>query len=129
MNTQITEKIESKVAELIGNVNASLGSMFTKEDVKLIICSLQLHVNEVLSEQTNIAPKQFDFAAIQNEIRERIDSVLQDHNWNDSVSIEDTQFSIDYGNQIILDEYQVSVSHRDVREEIFDELSDYFSDL
>jgi hypothetical protein len=104
---------------VIANVQASLGSLFTKDDV--IHC-----INLVETPQPQ--PQQ-DFQAFIRDVKDRVLEMIDTIDWRDSNSIEvsDIEYEIRHGNCIEVDTFDVDASalHREVQdgiEEIFNDL-------
>jgi hypothetical protein len=106
---------------VIASVQASLGSLFTKDDV---IACLQM----VETPQPQPQPQQ-DLQAFIRDVKDRVLEMIDTIDWRDSNSIEVTDFEceIRHGNCIEIDTFDVDASalHREVQdgiEEIFNDL-------
>jgi len=91
-----------KKQEVISQVQNSLGSLFTKDDV--INC-----LNMVVEEKPKVEESKQDFLAILNLISNKVKQTINDFDFDDSdnVDVTDFDFRIDHGNQIEVDSYQV----------------------
>ena len=110
-----------KKQEVISQVQNSLGSLFTKDDV---VNCLNMVVEEPKVEETKA-----DFKAILNLIKNKIEETIDNFDFNDSDNFDITEFEFDirYGNQIEVDSYEVDARQQksnllDVISEAFDEL-------
>jgi hypothetical protein len=104
---------------VIANVQASLGSLFTKDDV--INC-----INMV--EEAQPQPQQ-DFQAFIRDVKDRVLEMIDEIDWSDSnnIDVEDIEYTIRNGNEIEIDCMNVDAGalHREVQngiEEIFNDL-------
>lgn len=104
---------------VIANVQASLGSLFTKDDV--IHC-----INMVETPQPQ--PQQ-DFQAFVRDVKDRVLEMIDNIDWSDSsnIDVEDIEYTIRNGNEIEIDCMNVDAGalHREVQngiEEIFNDL-------
>lgn len=104
---------------VIANVQASLGSLFTKDDV--INC-----INMVQHPQPQ--PQQ-DFQAFVRDVKDRVMEMIGNIDWSDSsnIDVEDIEYTIRNGNEIEIDCMNVDAGalHREVHngiEEIFNDL-------
>jgi len=114
--------------EVISQVQNSLGSLFTKDDV---INCLNMVV-EPKAETKASYPSDKWLAKIKDAILERI----QDTDFNDSdmIELDNFEFDIKYGNQIELDSYDVDACSlktyvENEIEEAFSELDDEISEI
>jgi hypothetical protein len=106
---------------VIANVQASLGSLFTKDDV--INC-----INMVEETQPQPQPQQ-DFQAFIRDVKDRVLEMIDEIDWSDSnnIDVEDIEYTIRNGNEIEIDCMNVDAGalHREVQngiEEIFNDL-------
>ena len=111
-----------KKQEVISQVQNSLGSLFTKDDV--VNC-----LNMVVEEKPKVEETKADFKAILNLIKNKIEETIDNFDFNDSDNFDITEFEFDirYGNQIEVDSYEVDARQQksnllDVISEAFDEL-------
>jgi hypothetical protein len=110
--------------ELISQVQNSLGSLFTKDDV---INCLNMVVEESKVETKATYPSKEWLDKIKNSILERVKDV--DFNDSDMFDISDFEFDIKHGNEIEIDSYEVDACSlkgyvENQIEEAFDELED-----
>jgi hypothetical protein len=110
--------------EVISQVQSSLGSLFTKDDV---INCLNMVVEETKVETKPTYPSKEWLDKIKNSILERIKEV--DFNDSDMFDISDFEFDIKHGNEIEVDSYEVDACSlkgyvENQIEEAFDELED-----
>jgi CHASE3 domain sensor protein len=111
-----------KKEEVISQVQSSLGSLFTKDDV--IKC-----INMVVEEQPKVEETKADFKAILNLIKNRIEETIDNFDFNDSDNFDITEFEFDirYGNQIEVDSYEVDA--RQQKSNLLDAILETFSEL
>ena len=111
-----------KKEEVISQVQSSLGSLFTKDDV--INC-----LNMVVEEKPKVEESKQDFLAILNLISNKVKQTINDFDFDDSdnVDVTDFDFRIDYGNQIEVDSYAVDA--RQQKSNLLDAILEAFSDL
>jgi hypothetical protein len=88
--------------EVISQVQSSLGSMFTKDDV---INCLNMVVEEPKVETKATYPSKKWLDKIKDEVLSRIRDT--DFNDSDMIEISEMEFDIKYGNQIEIDSYEV----------------------
>jgi hypothetical protein len=110
--------------EVISQVQSSLGSMFTKDDV---INCLNMVVEEPKVETKGSYPSKEWLDKIKNSILERVKDV--DFNDSDMFEISEMEFDIKYGNQIEIDSYEVDACSlktyvENEIEETFDSIED-----
>ncbi len=105
---------------VIANVQASLGSLFTKDDV--------INCINMVQEQEQPKPQQ-DFQAFVRDVKDRVLEMIDEIDWHDGykVEVDDIEYTIRNGNQIEVDCMKVDASayHREVQdgiEEIFNDL-------
>jgi hypothetical protein len=89
--------------EVISQVQSSLGSLFTKEDV---INCLNMVVEEPKVETKPSFPSKVWLDKIKDSILEAIRNV--DFNDSDMIELDNFEFDIRYGNQIELDSFDVN---------------------
>ena len=111
-----------KKEEVISQVQSSLGSLFTKDDV--VNC-----LNMVVEEKPKVEETKADFKAILNLIKNRIEETIDNFDFNDSDNFDITEFEFDirYGNQIEVDSYQVDA--RQQKRNLLDTILETFNDL
>jgi len=103
---------------VIANVQASLGSLFTKDDVINCINTIQ-------------QPQQHkeDYRAFVRMVKDRVLEMIDEIDWHDGykVEVDDIEYSIRNGNQIEVDCMKVDASafHREVQ----DGIDTLFNDL
>ena len=104
---------------VIDNVQASLGSLFTKDDV--IAC-----INSI--EQPAPAPAT-DYIEMLRLTIERVHDMAIQFDWDDksAISVEDVEFSITSGNRIELDEYTIDAVN--LKDNFLYELGVLYNDL
>lgn len=104
---------------VIANVQASLGSLFTKEDV--IAC-----INSI--EQPAPAPAT-DYLTLLRVVHDRVHDMALQFNWDDgdSVSIVDPEFNILYSNQIEIGHYGIDATN--LKDNFLYELGILYNDL
>ena len=108
---------------VIVKVQESLGSLFTKDDVINCLNMVEAPKVEEVSESKQ------DFLNILNLVREKIRETINDFDFNDTDNFEinDTEFSINYGNTIELDSYDVDA--RQQKQSLMDVISEAFDEL
>lgn len=108
--------------EVISQVQSSLGSLFTREDV--VNC-----INMVVEEKPKVEETKADFKAILNLIKNRIEETIDNFDFNDSDNFDITEFEFDirYGNQIEVDSYEVD-AHQQKRN-LLDTILETFNEL
>jgi len=111
-----------KKQEVISQVQNSLGSLFTKDDV--VNC-----LNMVVEEKPKVEETKADFKAILNLIKNRIEETIDNFDFNDSDNFDITEFEFDirYGNQIEVDSYEVD-AHQQKRN-LLDTILEAFNEL
>ena len=111
-----------KKQEVISQVQNSLGSLFTKDDV--VNC-----LNMVVEEPKIEEEPKADFLNILNLVRNKVDRAIRDFNFDDSDNFEinNTEFSINYGNTIELDSFDVDA--RQQRQSLLELISEAFDEL
>lgn len=104
---------------VIANVQASLGSLFTKDDV----------INCINMVETPQPQPQQDFQAFVRDVKDRVLEMIDNIDWSDSsnIDVEDIEYTIRNGNEIEIDCMNVDAGalHREVQngiEEIFNDL-------
>jgi hypothetical protein len=118
-----------KKEEVISQVQNSLGSLFTKDDV---INCLNMVVEEPKVETKVSYPSKEWLDKIKNSILERVKDV--DFNDSDMYDMTEFEFNIRYGNQIEVDSYEVDACSlktyvENEIEEAFSELDDEISEI
>jgi hypothetical protein len=110
-----------KKQEVISQVQNSLGSLFTKDDV--------VNCLNMVVEESKVETQPTDFQAVLNLIKDRVVNVVNEFSWDDSdnIDITDTSFRIDYDNRVELDSFDVDASAQ--RREMIDQLRDLFNEL
>jgi len=92
-----------KKEEVISQVQNSLGSMFTKEDV--------INCLNMVVEEPKVKPKMLNYPSKDwlDKIKDNILKRIKNSNFNDSDMFDVTEFEFDiqYGNQIEVDSYEV----------------------
>lgn len=110
-----------KKQEVISQVQNSLGSLFTKDDV--------VNCLNMVSEETKAEVVQTDidslFSRIQNGLTKVMDEI--DFNDSDNFEIDSMEFSINYGNQIELESYEVYANQ--LKDLVRDEIKEFLSNL
>ena len=107
---------------VIAKVQDSLGSLFTKDDVINCINMVEEQKVEEVRPMMLTYPNKFWLDKIKNGILERIRNT--DFNDSDNFEINEAEFSIQYGNTIELDSYEVDGSS--LRNYIENEIEDFF---
>lgn len=104
---------------VIDNVQASMGSLFTKEDV----------INILTSIEQPAPPPATDYLTLLRLVQDRVAEMATNFEWHDksSVNIHDLEFSIFNGNRIELDEYTIDASR--MQDNFMYELSALFDSL
>jgi hypothetical protein len=119
-----------KKEEVIFQVQSSLGSLFTKDDV---VKCINMVVEEKPKVETKVSyPSDKWLAKIKDAILQRIIDI--DFNDSDMFDISEFEFDIKYGNQIEVDSYEVDACSLKVYvenqiEEAFSELDDEISEI
>ena len=111
-----------KKEEVISQVQNSLGSLFTKDDV--VKC-----LNMVVEEQPKVEETKADFIAILNLISNKVKQTINDFDFDDSdmINVTDFDFRIDYSNHIEVDSY--SIDARQQKRCLLDAILEAFNDL
>jgi hypothetical protein len=99
---ETTQKLQSLNNEINAQVDASLGSLFTKDDVKNVINGLFEKVYDILNEEEGV-PTQTNLDDVFDSIRNSLDELEPRH----YISIHDEEFCISYNNQIELNDYSI----------------------
>ena len=111
-----------KKQEVIAKVQDSLGSLFTKDDV--------VNCLNLVSEEPKVAeePKQ-DFIAILNLVRDKIIDIIDCYDFDDTSNFEitDCEFSINRGNEVELDSFEISAYEQ--KRNVLDLIRDAITDL
>lgn len=104
---------------VIDNVQASMASLFTKEDV--IAC-----INSI--EQPAPAPAT-DYLTLLRVVIDRVNEMIYQFDWDDksSIGFHDLEFSIGSGNTIELDEYTIDGTN--LKDNFLYELGILYNDL
>jgi len=115
--------------EVISQVQSSLGSLFTREDV---VNCLNMVVEQPKVETKVSYPSKEWLDKIKNSILERVKDV--DFNDSDMYDMTEFEFDIRYGNQIEVDSYEVDACSlknyvENQIEEAFDELEDDINEI
>jgi hypothetical protein len=115
--------------EVILQVQDSLGSLFTKDDV---VKCINMVVEEPKVETKPTYPSKEWLDKIKNSILERVKDV--DFNDSDMFDISDFEFDIKHGNEIEIDSYEVDACSlkgyvENQIEEAFDELEDDIDEI
>jgi hypothetical protein len=119
---ETTQKLQELNNEINGKLDASLGSLFTKDDVKNIINSLFEKIYDI---QNDDVPTSVDNDAIFEAIKQAI--VNESIDITDFTSVEDTTFSLDYGNTISLDNYSIDFNSTRFANELIDVVKESLS--
>jgi hypothetical protein len=105
---------------VIANVQASLGSLFTKDDV--------INCINMVQEQPQPQPQQ-DFQAFIRDVKDRVLEMIDNIDWRDSnnIEVDGIEYTIRNGNEIEIDCMNVDAGalHREVQ----DGIEDLFNDL
>ena len=116
--TNITNSLLNLKENKISQVRASLGSLFTKDDVVSIIENLFTDIDDVLIEQTSeTETNTINFDVVNNAIN----TAIRDYDFESEITIDNPRFSIDYSNCIELDSYDVDIH----KGELITHISDY----
>jgi hypothetical protein len=115
--TNITNSLLNLKENKISQVRASLGSLFTKDDVVSIIDDLFADIDNVLIEQTspevtNGITKEVVLKIVSDAIDD-IDSSF----WKDCSEVDDCEFSLNY-NEVQLDDYSLSFDTSSIKREV-----------
>lgn len=104
---------------VIDNVQASLGSLFTKEDVINILSSI---------EQPAPAPAT-DYITLLRIVHDRVHNMALLFDWDDKscIGLHDLEFSIGSGNRIELDDYTIDAVN--LKDNFLYELGVLYNDL
>ena len=106
---------------VIANVQASLGSLFTKDDV--INCIEMVETPQPQQERKE------DYRAFVRMVKDRVLEMIDEIDWHDGykVEVDDIEYSIRNGNQIEVDCMKVDVSA--FQREVQDGIDTLFNDL
>lgn len=115
---ETTQKLQALNNELNTQVDASLGSLFTKDDVMNIINSLFVKVYDIQND--DVPTTSVDNDAIYDAIRVAVDNI----DANEFFKIENPIFSIDYGNELQLDDYDIDFSSTSFANEIIESVKE-----
>ena len=96
-------------------VDSSLGSLFTKDDVKNVINGLFEKVYDILNEEVAMPTQSIDESFF-DAIKYAVDNM----DANDFYRIDNPRFSIDYGNELSLDDYDVDFNSTSFAQELID---------
>lgn len=105
------EILDNICSDLNGQVNNSLGSLFTKDDVKSIIAKIALEFERVVNEMPEEKPQAVDMTDIREKVFSIIDETLNRLDTYQFVEIrkEEASFSINYRNKVEIDEIESEV--------------------
>lgn len=117
---ETTQKLQALNGEINSQVDASLGSLFTKDDVKHIINGLFEKVYDIQND--DVPTTSFDNDAIFEAIKDAI--VNETIDITDFTSVEDATFSLDYGNTISLDNYTIDFNHTRFANELIESVKE-----
>jgi hypothetical protein len=106
---------------VIANVQASLGSLFTKDDV--------INCINMVEEAPQPQPQQ-DFQAFVRDVKDRVLEMIDTIDWRDSsnIEVEDIEYTIRNGNEIEIDHIGM-VDASALQREVQDGIEEIFNDL
>jgi hypothetical protein len=104
-----TNALQSLNSEINTKIESSLGSLFTKDDVKSVVSSLFEKVFDILND---VEPQQgsINLDAVNDAIR----NAVQSFSFDDDITIDNPRFSVDYSNTIEIDSYEIEFNDRDL---------------
>ena len=114
-------------------VDNSLGSLFTKDDVKKILNELKYKLNDVittrelvLEEEVKRSHSNLDFKKLQNDLDDILHDALENNHSTSNYELEDVSFQLNYDNRVELDDYTITPDWssivKDITAEVFDEI-------
>ena len=111
-----TNALQTLHTEINTKVDASLGSLFTKDDVKNVVLHLFEKVFDIIND---IEPQQgsINLDVVNNAIK----TAISDYDFENEITIDNPRFSIDYSNSVELDSYDVDIHRGD----LFTHISDF----
>jgi hypothetical protein len=106
---------------VIANVQASLGSLFTKDDV--------INCINMVQEQPQPQPQQ-DFQAFIRDVKDRVLEMIDNIDWRDSnnIEVDGIEYTIRNGNEIEIDHRGI-VDASALQREVQDGIEEIFNDL
>lgn len=104
---------------VIDNVQASMASLFTKEDV----------INILTSIEQPAPPPATDYLTLLRIVHDRVHDMALQFEWDDksSIGFHDLEFSIESGNRIELDDYTIDATN--LKDNFLYELGILYNDL
>lgn len=127
------EILDNICSDIHGQVDRSLGSLFTKDDVKSIISKIALEF-EMIASANNPEEQQkmnFDFASLKEKLKLRVEDAVNTLRTHHVVEIDNdsAEFSIGYGNKLELDSVEFEINHDKIFEEVEDVIEDVFEEI
>jgi hypothetical protein len=127
MSTNVTTALLNLKANKLNQVNESLGSLFTKDDVKNIIEKLFNEIDDVLIEQTSETETNVSKEVVLKLVSDALDDISDDF-YKDCSEIDNQQFSINYSNEVELEEYDLNFNTTKFKREVLSLVSEQYAD-
>jgi hypothetical protein len=126
MSTNVTNALLNVKANKINQVNDSLGSLFTKDDVKNIIEKLFNDIDDVLIEQTSeTETNTLSKEVVLKIVSDSIDDMDSDY-YKQCAELDNLEFSIGYSNQVELDSYDLEFDVTRLKRELLSIVSEQY---
>jgi hypothetical protein len=125
MSTNVTNALLNVKANKINQVNESLGSLFTKDDVKNIIEKLFNEIDDVLIEQTSETETNVSKDVFLKMVSDALDSIDSDY-YLECTMLENQTFTINYSNEVELDNYDVDFDILKFKREVLSIVSEQY---
>jgi len=125
--TNITNSLLNLKENKISQVRASLGSLFTKDDVVSIIENLFTDIDDVLIEQTSeTETNTITKEVVLKLVSDAIDDISNDF-YRDCSEIDNQEFCINYSNQVELDSYDLDFDTTRLKRELLSLVSEQYT--
>lgn len=126
---ELLNNVSNFYADLSQQVDDSLGSLFTKDDVKKVLEIYQNKITLMISETQlpeldEVKQGTIDFKKLEYGLSEVLETVLDNNVCGSDFEIENTSFTLNYDNRVELEDYEINPNWSDIAEKINDELFD-----
>jgi hypothetical protein len=125
------ENLNVILEEFTTSIDSGFPSVYSKEDVKILLSMFAQKANVVVPQPTGMVVTEEVLSKLMEDIADTFENVLDDTRYNDYVDTGSAEFSIDYGNQLVLDSVDLNTSEitRKLRETIETELGSFVYSL
>jgi len=102
-----TNALNTLHTEINTKVDASLGSLFTKDDVKNVVLHLFEKVFDIIND---IEPQQVSNINL-DVVNDAITNAIDSYDFENEITIDNPRFTIDYSNCVEIDTYDIDFNN------------------